>query len=148
MNTKKMRFKNPLISTALAGLMYIFFVSFVYAPKNDYEAVQQKKWVAPASADNIVNPLKGDAAAAASGKKIYKVMCFICHGPKGKGDGMGGAGLTPKPANLTSEAVQSQTDGAIFWKISEGRAPMASYKASIPEKKRWELVNYIRTLKQ
>jgi hypothetical protein len=67
---------------------------------------------------------------------------------KGKGDGMGGAGLTPKPSNLTSDAVQSQTDGAIFWKITEGRTPMASYKASIPEKKRWQLVNYMRTLKK
>ena len=74
-------------------------------------------------------------------------MCFVCHGPKGKGDGMAGAGLTPKPTNLTTEEFQSQSDGAIFWKITEGRAPMASYKTSIPEKKRWEIVNYIRTLK-
>ena len=75
-------------------------------------------------------------------------MCSVCHGPKGKGDGMAGAGLTPKPTDLTSEVVQSQTDGAIFWKISEGRAPMASYKSAIPEKNRWEIINYIRTLKQ
>ena len=75
-------------------------------------------------------------------------MCFVCHGPKGKGDGMAGAGLTPKPTDLTSEAVQSQSDGAIFWKIAEGRSPMASYKSSIPEKKRWEIINYIRTLKK
>mgnify|MGYP003109959153 FL=1 len=76
------------------------------------------------------------------------MLCFVCHGPKGKGDGMGGAGLTPKPTDLTTEEFQSQSDGAIFWKITEGRAPMASYKTSIPEKKRWELVNYLRTLQQ
>ena len=108
----------------------------------------QDKWVAPASADNIVNPLKGDDKAAFSGKKLYKMMCFVCHGPKGKGDGMGGTGLTPKPSDLTSTEFHSQSDGAIFWKIAEGRAPMAGYKNSIPEKKRWEIINYLRTLKK
>jgi mono/diheme cytochrome c family protein len=142
-----MKTKKILISITFTGFLFLLLISFVKAPKNDYETFQQKKWVAPASADKIVNPLKGDANAAASGKKLYKVMCFVCHGPKGKGDGMAAAGLTPKPSNLTSEAVQSQSDGAIFWKIAEGRTPMASYKSSIPEKKRWEIINYIRTLK-
>lgn len=143
-----MKTKKIIISLTLSGVLYAILVSFTYVPKTEYVAIQQKKWVAPASADKIANPLKGDANAAASGKKLYKAMCFVCHGPKGKGDGMGGAGLTPKPTDLTSEAVQSQTDGAIFWKIAEGRAPMAGYKTSIPEKKRWEIINYIRTLKQ
>lgn len=108
----------------------------------------QDKWVAPASADKIVNPLKSNADAAANGKRSYKMLCVVCHGAKGKGDGIGGAGLKPKPTNLTSAEFQAQTDGAIFWKIEEGRSPMASYKTAIPENKRWEIINYIRTLKQ
>jgi mono/diheme cytochrome c family protein len=143
-----MRAKKIIISFTFIGLLYVWLVSFTSVSQNKYVTVQQKKWVAPASADKIVNPLKGDANAAASGKKLYKTLCLVCHGPKGKGDGMAGAGLTPKPADLTSDAVQSQTDGAIFWKIAEGRSPMASYKSSIPEKKRWEIINYIRTLKK
>ena len=142
-----MKTKKILVSTIFASLIYVLFVSFTTNPKSEYEAVQQKKWVAPASADKIVNPLKGDVKAAASGKKVYKMLCFVCHGPKGKGDGMGGAGLTPKPADLTSSTFQSQSDGAIFWKIEQGRSPMPSYKTSIPEKKRWEIINYLRTLK-
>lgn len=144
-----MKTKKILISITLTAMLYALLVSFISAPKGDnYEAIQQKKWVAPASADKIKNPLKGDAKATASGKKVYKMLCFVCHGPKGKGDGMAGAGLTPKPADLTSETFQSQSDGAIFWKIEQGRSPMPSYKTSIPEKKRWELINYLRTLKQ
>ena len=108
----------------------------------------QEKWVAPASADEIVNPLKGDANAADSGKRTYKMLCVVCHGAKGKGDGVGGAGLKPKPTDFTSAEVQAQTDGALFWKLEEGRSPMASYKTAIPEKKRWEIINYIRTLKK
>ncbi|WP_339724789.1 cytochrome c [Maribacter stanieri] len=112
-----------------------------------FKTQAQEKWVAPASADKIINPIKSDANAATNGKKIYKMLCVVCHGAKGKGDGVGGAGLTPKPTNLTSAEFQAQTDGAIFWKIQTGRSPMASYETSIPEKKRWEIINYIRTLK-
>ncbi|MBV36902.1 MAG: cytochrome c class I [Rickettsiales bacterium] len=108
----------------------------------------QDEWKAPESADKIVNPVKGDASATASGKRTYRMLCVICHGAKGKGDGMGGAGLTPKPTDLTNADVQAQTDGALFWKLTKGRPPMAAYETALPEKKRWELINYIRTLKQ
>ncbi|WP_025663218.1 c-type cytochrome [Aquimarina megaterium] len=142
-----MKAKKVFFSIPLLGLIYFITVSFTNSPKKEYAPIEQDKWVAPASADKIKNPLKGDAKAAASGKKIYKMLCFVCHGPKGKGDGMGGTGLKPKPADLTSTAFQSQSDGAIFWKLEQGRSPMPSYKTSIPEKKRWEIINYLRTLK-
>jgi len=135
-----MKTKRIIMSITLLSVMYFLTMAFTSPP--------QEKWIAPPSADKVVNPLKNDASAAASGKKLYKMMCAVCHGAKGKGDGIGGAGLTPKPTNLTSEAMQSQTDGAIFWKIAKGRTPMASYEASIPETKRWQLINYIRTLKK
>ena len=143
-----MKTNKTLISISITSLFFVTLVSFVKSPKNDLVYTQQKKWIAPASADKIINPLKADPKAAASGKKLYVAMCFVCHGPKGKGDGIGGAGLKPKPTDLSSVGVQSQSDGAIFWKIAEGRAPMAGYKNSIPEKKRWEIINYLRTLKQ
>ncbi|WP_299217655.1 cytochrome c [uncultured Aquimarina sp.] len=142
-----MKTKKIFFSVTLLGLIYFLTVGFIKSPRTEYTPVEQDNWVAPASADKVKNPLKGDAKAAASGKKIYKMLCFVCHGPKGKGDGMGGTGLKPKPADLTSSAFQSQSDGAIFWKIEQGRSPMPSYKTSIPEKKRWELINYLRTLK-
>src|SRR4030095_15278481 len=52
----------------------------------------------------------------------------------------------PKPANWTSAAVQKETDGEIFWKMSNGRGAMPPWK-HLPEQERWEIVNYIRTLK-
>ena len=82
------------------------------------------------------------------GKKLYNQMCAVCHGAKGKGDGVAGAALNPKPTNFTSASVQAQTDGAIFWKITEGRSPMASYKTILKEEQRWQLVNYLRTFKK
>jgi len=105
-------------------------------------------WKAPASAKNITNPLKNNSEATAEGKKLYENMCVVCHGNKGKGDGIAGMTLKPRPANLTQALVQDQTDGEIYWKVTEGRAPMASYKELLTEQQRWQLVNYIRTFKK
>ena len=131
----------------LIAITYVMLVGFIKNTNDGYEVVQQNEWTAPPSADKIDNPLKNDNKSSAFGKKIFSQLCAVCHGPKGKGDGMAGAGLTPKPTNLTSDVVQSQSDGAIFWKITKGRAPMASYKDLLPEKQRWQIINYIRTLK-
>lgn len=107
---------------------------------------KNEEWRAPAEADKISNPLKGDAAPAEAGKKLYVQFCTVCHGDKGKGDGIAGMNFNPRPANHTSKKVQSQTDGAIFWKITTGKAPMAVYKGLLTETQRWQLVNYIREL--
>ena len=106
------------------------------------------EWKAPASADAVKNPMKGVAAAVVEGKKLYTQYCVVCHGVKGKGDGPAAMALNPKPADHSSEKIQSQTDGAIFWKMTTGRTPMASYATTLTEVQRWQLVCYIRTLKK
>jgi len=107
----------------------------------------QSTWKAPKSADEIKNPLKNNAVATKKGKKMYTQLCVICHGVKGKGDGIAGMALNPRPASFITKAFSSQTDGALFWKIAEGNAPMAAYKDLLTETERWQLINYLRTLK-
>lgn len=104
----------------------------------------QGEWTAPADAKNMKNPVKGVGNA----KKSVDTNCASCHGATGKGDGVAAAALPPpKPADWTSEKVQKQTDGEIFWKITNGRGAMPPWK-HLPEKDRWEMVNFIRTLKK
>jgi mono/diheme cytochrome c family protein len=107
---------------------------------------QQSTWKASASSDKLVNPLSSNPTSAAEGKKIYESMCVICHGDKGKGNGAAGVSLTPRPANFLAITVRHETDGNIYWKLSEGNPPMASYKTLLSETQRWQLVNYIRQL--
>lgn len=108
----------------------------------------QSSWTAPKSADNIKNPIKADKSATEAGKLLYKQYCAICHGDKGKGDGMAGMSIKPRPANFTKDAFMKQTDGAVYWKLTEGKAPMAAYKTVLTEEQRWQLVNYITNLKK
>lgn len=109
---------------------------------------QDKNWIAPKSSNSLVNPLKGDENATLEGKKIYTQVCVICHGLQGKGNGGAGVALNPKPANFLAITVMNETDGAIFWKLTEGKPPMASYKDMLKENQRWQLVNYIRKLEK
>ncbi len=129
-------------------LLTIIVISFVFFGFKNINSLQDR-WVAPAAAKKISNPIsaKKKSASAKKGSKLFAQYCVACHGKLGKGDGVGGKALNPKPANLTSAMVQNQTDGEIFWKISNGRNAMIKWGPIIPENNRWNLVNYIRTLK-
>jgi mono/diheme cytochrome c family protein len=107
---------------------------------------QSKTWAAPKESNDVKNPLAGNTEILPYAKVIYTTYCGPCHGSKGKGDGVAAAGLAKKPADHSSDYVQQQTDGALFWMISTGRNPMPTYKALLTDNQRWELVNYIRTL--
>ncbi len=102
-------------------------------------------WKAPAAVANRPNPVPANPATIALGQKLYVSNCSTCHGPSGKGDGPGGAALEKRPADLSARIRAGETDGALFWKISEGKSPMISWKGSLSETQRWELVNYIKT---
>lgn len=108
-------------------------------------AYGQTPWKAPSSANSLKNPYAGNANATAAGKNLYKQFCAICHGDRGKGDGLAGMTLKPRPANFTKTTVQSQTDGAIFWKMTNGRAPMASYKTVLTEDEAVKIAEFLKT---
>ena len=109
---------------------------------------QQDEWKAPASADAKKNPLTADAATLAAGKAVYVKECQSCHGKKGKGDGPNAKDLDKPAGDFTKAKMQNQTDGALFWKTSEGKKPMPMFKKKLTEDKIWQTVIYMRTLKQ
>ena len=90
------------------------------------------------------NPQSGGGSATA-GKKSAETNCVTCHGASGKGDGVAAAALNPKPADWTSAKVKGDPDGVLFCKMANGRGPMPPWK-HLPEKERWDLVSYIRSL--
>ncbi len=104
----------------------------------------QEKWTAPARASAKKNPVAADAASIGRGKAVYTAECASCHGNRGKGDGPSAKDLEVPAGDLTQ--LGGQTDGALFWKVTEGKKPMASYAAKLTEQQRWDVVNYMRTL--
>jgi mono/diheme cytochrome c family protein len=103
---------------------------------------QDPRWRPPVEATARHNPLARKLEAAAGGEKLFKRNCVECHGENG-------TGLVKKnAADLQLPVVQQQSDGALFWKITNGNTDrgMPSF-SRLPELQRWQLVLYLRTLK-
>ncbi len=108
-----------------------------------------KPWAVPDNYKKMKNPVATNAESIAEGKTLYSTHCKSCHGAKGLGDGSKAAQLKTEPGDFSKADFQAQTDGAFFYKTSEGRDDMPSFKKKIPDAdERWSIVNYMRTLKK
>jgi mono/diheme cytochrome c family protein len=112
-----------------------------------WATAHDKDWPVPADAAKVKNPIAPTPDNLAAAKAIYMDKCANCHGEKGAGDGPEADMYTPAPASFTDVHMMSEmTDGEIFWKMTEGRKPMPSFKKQLTDEQRWQLVNYVRTL--
>lgn len=108
------------------------------------------------------NPVPVDETSIARGAELFNINCTQCHGVDGKGSGTVAAFLVKKkPADLTSGLIQSKSDGTLFLSISNGifnpnntLFPDVKFSGQMPPmndnlsvRERWDVVNYIRTLK-
>lgn len=106
------------------------------------------RWIADETVAAVENPINANRRSANRGRRIFAQRCAVCHGDKGAGDGPAGKSISPQAADLTAYEVQDQSDGALYWKIGEGRVAMPAWKAILDDDERWNLVNYIRSLKE
>jgi len=94
------------------------------------------------------NPVPANAASVARGAQLFNINCSHCHGLQAKGNGPVSIYLQNKPADLTSLPVQALSDGGIFLTISQGiQGKMPALNENLTVRERWDVVNYIRTLK-
>jgi mono/diheme cytochrome c family protein len=104
-------------------------------------------WVTPDDAKKVKNPVPSNQESLSGGEQLFTDNCVLCHGEKGMGDGPGAKTIKVKPANFTDPKLQaSETDGALFWKMTNGRGPMPSWRDTLSDQERWQLVDYIRKL--
>jgi mono/diheme cytochrome c family protein len=108
------------------------------------------------------NPVPADETSIARGAELFNINCTQCHGVDGKGNGTVAAFLVKKkPADLTSGLIQSKSDGTLFLSITNGifnpnntLFPDVKFSGQMPPmnenltvRERWDVINYIRTLK-
>jgi mono/diheme cytochrome c family protein len=100
-------------------------------------------------AAKLKNPVPSDATSIAEGGKLFARFCSDCHGPSGKGDGMMGDELDPKPANLTTgQFKHGDSDGEIYTVVKNGikGTGMKSFARKLKTTEIWEVVNYVHSL--
>ncbi len=93
------------------------------------------------------NPIAPTQESVALGMGLYEENCQLCHGIGGLGDGRGGVGLNPPPADLTIH-VPLHPDRALFEFIRDGvpGTAMAPLGDKLSEDEIWHVINYIQTL--
>ena len=98
-------------------------------------------WKAPPAAAAKTNPLTGNPSAAGGGRKLFLRNCAECHGNETAGTG--------RAPGLHLAPVQEQSDGALFWKITNGNLGRGMPVWSrLPEAQRWQLVLFLRSLRR
>lgn len=106
------------------------------------------EWIAPAKYKTMKSPVSANKENTANGKELYNKHCKSCHGAGGLGDGPKAATLDVPCGDFTAKKFVAESDGEIFYKISEGKDKMPSFKKMIPDDNdRWYIVQYIRTFK-
>ena len=121
----------------------ILFVSFTIKTQ------QKDPWPVPDKYLKMANPVKSNGESINAGKELWVEHCQSCHGKKGMGDGTKAASLKTEPGNFSTADTQNQPDGSLFYKTSEGRKDMPSFKKKIPDQDDiWDLVNLMRTMKK
>ncbi len=120
-------------AAAVSVVPWIFPVAKPVAPGTSFHN-------APASTVRAKNPYAGQTAEVAAGKRLYAANCSSCHGTRGQGSGN-------VPA-LAKGPAQSASDGEVFWFVTTGSPGdgMPSW-AQLSEQKRWQVVTYIKSLK-
>jgi len=133
-----------MCAARMAIVVVAVTAGMILADRTDDESAN---WKAPTREAAKKNPIPVDEKSLARGKSVYSHNCFVCHGRAGRGDGPKAFDLEPKPRDLSSPEVAGQADGALYWKISEGRRPMPSFRDLLSDEDRWYVVNYIHTFR-
>jgi mono/diheme cytochrome c family protein len=129
----------------LLSLSLVMVIAAISPVVSIAEPHGKNDWPVPEEAKKMPNPVPRTDAALAAAKEIFNDQCASCHGEGGKGDGPDAPMYSVKPADLTDAHMGSEmTDGEIFYKISEGRKPMPTFKKTLTDEQRWQLVHYVR----
>ena len=97
---------------------------------------------------NMKNPITDKAASASRGEILFVNNCAKCHGLSGNGYGTVAHGFTTWPRQLWAwNNTGPETDGYLFWFITNGRSDMPPWGLILSENNRWDLINYIKTIK-
>ena len=131
----------------ILAIGFVILLSLIFITCNQSKK-EAEEWEAPRDADHLKSTIQNSLLAEQKGKDIYNLYCLSCHGQYGFGDGGAGASFERKPSNFHNKKVKAQSNGAIYWKITNGRTNMPAFKDILSEEQRWQVVSYIRKISE
>jgi mono/diheme cytochrome c family protein len=93
-------------------------------------------------------PLPASSSSIQRGHILFDVNCAMCHGQDGTGNGTLAHYFSPPPFDLTGSAAQGLSNAGLFMVITQGLGPMPGLAENLNAAERWDVINYVRTLKK
>lgn len=106
------------------------------------QLVQSQDWNVPDDRSEILATFEFTDSVRAAGAAVYLLNCKSCHGDPGKGNYQS---LNPIPGDPATDKIQVNSDGALYYKISEGRGLMPSFKRILSPDDIWNVISYLRS---
>ena len=116
-------------------LLIVLFVAFAFQ-------LNAQEWDVPADASTKVSEKPFTKTTARNGKDLFNAKCKSCHGGVGENASLP---LSPEPGDPASNKFASQTDGDLFYKLTQGKGGMPGFSTQLSEDERWGIISYIRT---
>lgn len=116
---------------------YLFFLIVLISLR-----LSAQEWVVPAESAAKLSPFAFTDSTRKVGADLYNINCKSCHGDPGKNNVIN---LVPPPPDPASAKMQGNPDGALQFKVFQGRAPMPSFKNILSASDIWRVISYIRS---
>jgi mono/diheme cytochrome c family protein len=110
----------------------------------------KKTRIIPQEYKTMKNPVRPSELGLEDAKDLWNTQCKSCHGNSGLGDGIKAKNLGKPCGNLSTQDFQSQlTEGGIYYLTFIAKNEDHKFDKKITdETDRWNIVNFIRTLKK
>jgi hypothetical protein len=99
-------------------------------------------WAVPEDKRGKLSPFMFDDVTRKAGERLYTINCISCHGTPGKGNFLN---LVPPPGDPETDKIQHNSDGEIFYKVTNGRGLMPSFKNTLSSNDIWNLISFLRS---
>ena len=130
---------NSILALASITLFVVALVAFT---------IPQEEWEVPAKYKTMKNEYAGEDEDGI-GEELYAQHCKSCHGKEGYGDGTKAKELEAEMRDFSTDEVQDQADGELYYKSFIGRDEMPNFEKKIKDDEdRWMVINYMRSLKE
>jgi mono/diheme cytochrome c family protein len=104
--------------------------------------LRAQEWIVPEDKKGRLSTFPFDDNTKKAGEKLFTVNCMSCHGSPGKGNFLK---LVPPPGDPATDKIQHNTDGEIFYKVTEGKGQMPAFKSVLTQSEIWNIISYLRS---
>jgi mono/diheme cytochrome c family protein len=120
----------------MAGMIAVFMLSFAAT------RLSAQVWMVPDDQKGELATFKFTDEVVKKGAEIFSKNCQSCHGIPTKANW---AKIQPEPGDPASEKFSKNSDGELFYKITNGRGPMPQFRNILSEEDRWNVIAYLRS---